>query len=168
MAKASGSAVAMRTKLVAVIVGAISVLAPYAVAEESRPGIYVLIAAHSSQIALLRDLSGATKSGERIEVTEAALLRVRLTSVKAVIGELPPGVGSLDVEMTATQRAAIAAHKQIYVLLDLEVREHPRVVYWGVPEAMLCIPHKLLPGTAVEGQFGALHTYDNRDCASVD
>jgi len=132
-------------------------------AAESPEGIRVLVIATPRHVTFERDLSGMSTSTELIV---ANLYLVKLRIVRVVLGSLP-GVQSLDVEMTADPHRSISSYHEIYVLLELQQRGNPRVLYWGVPETVACIPYELVKGTDMEADFARMHTLNDMGCSPV-
>ena len=128
---------------------------------DERP-VRVLITGEPRQVSLIQDRTSAT--GTPGEVYVGSLLRVTLGDVRVVFGE-GDVEKTITVEMTAAHRFDTASHQRIFALLEAD-QKHWKVLYWGFPEVVGCVPAELIKGTDLEA-FVRFHASEGMDCANV-
>lgn len=110
---------------------------------------YALVTAKPVAVTFLSDVQVADDEDKR-DFFYGDLFEATLTNIQVIYGSLD--VQRLTVELTATHREVLANKNEIFLLLDLR-DEKPRVVHWGVPRSIACIPRKFLEGKGISDDF---------------
>jgi hypothetical protein len=71
----------------------------------------------------------------------------------------------LKVEITASEAQAVMMHPEIYLLLEIGQDSSIKVLDWGVPEKVVCIPSKLRSKVQLGPDFAGYEANDGALCA---
>lgn len=139
------------------------ILSSQAVSSTDSQNGYAFILARPVSAALANQASGSARN-ERVMLGH--LYQVTLGSVRVVDGDFNP-TRRLVVELSASHRESITNSHEIYLLLDTS-NPTPKVLFWGVPQKIGCVPERVLVQNNLGHIFEGFSRYDASRCESLD
>ncbi|MEW5251111.1 hypothetical protein [Microbulbifer discodermiae] len=92
---------------------------------------------------------------------------VRLDSVTLVKGKAKI-TNEVTVQLSASHVESVTGQKEIFAVVQQLDGESLKVLYWGVPQSIICVPNGLMINTNLERSFSAFERYDGSKCSSLN
>ncbi|MGL6162241.1 hypothetical protein [Microbulbifer sp.] len=122
----------------------------------------LLIKGSPKSASLLSEDSGKLE-GESLLV--ANQYKVRLESVALVKGK-GNITKEVTVQLSASHIESVTGEEEIFVVLQKLDDGSLEVLYWGVPQNIICVPNDLMTNANLERSFNAFNRYDGFKCSS--
>lgn len=122
----------------------------------------VLIIGSPSHVSLAKEMSGDA-GGKSIEVSN--LYDVVLTNIRAIKGKAN-FEDEINLKLVAGHSGSISLNKEIFALLELHGGEVLNVLYWGIPQTVVCVPELAIKNSNLEASFRSFNRYDGSSCST--
>lgn len=121
---------------------------------------YALVLAKPVSMTFVRDLT----SQEPDVYVHGAVYTATLRSVRTLYGSFA-AKETLKVDLTASHVESVTSHAEIYLYLEIDASDAVRVLYWGVPETIVCVPSELHPDQRLGPKFGGYESRNGALCS---
>ena len=145
--------------LLAVLFGHCGFAAAQTVSASTQPR-QALILARPVAMKLARELASTDPDALVVGSVYVATLRSIRVAYGALTFKEPQ-----QVEITASDARVVMMHPEIYLLLEIGQDSSIKVLDWGVPEKVVCIPSKLRSKVQLGPDFAGYEAKDGALCA---
>ncbi|WP_444933718.1 hypothetical protein [Microbulbifer sp. JTAC008] len=135
----------------------------FCLSAESTPEVFVITGVPKSASLLSEDSGELRESSILISNQYNVVLEsVALVKGKAKIAD------EVTVKLSASHLESVTGQKEIFVAVQQLDDNSWKVLYWGVPQKVICIPVGLTISKDLERSFGAFERYDGSKCSSLN
>ncbi len=71
------------------------------------------------------------------------------------------------MKIFASHKESVTSEKEIYFLVETHDNGELKVLHWGVPRSIACIPKDLVEGSEVEKSFNIKSEYKHEVCTNA-